>query len=291
MKRAGAFPSWGAGRAALLSAVLVCAGCVEVRTGAYAHAVDPAGKVTSSEVTRSGLRISGEAVDPLSSAYFGLIEITFENTSSRWLRVVSVSARFAGAQSNRLIQVPIAEDLQSWVRASLEHYEISTAGRGDYPEVADAWSTLQYAVAGSVCATPGGDLSVVPPASAAASGEPSAAANAPAAASRESVSSIPPPPPLIPLTLERANALAGSDALVSALPDTHLLHVPFSLPPGLFSRRFIVLDTSQAPQLPCLRELSLEVQLEDGSKERVWLRFRGDRLGAPTWQSKACEHG
>jgi hypothetical protein len=262
-----------------------------VRTGAYAHTVDTAGKVTSSEVTRSGLRISGEEVDQLSSTYFGLIEITFENTSSRWLRVVRVSARFADAQSNRQIQVPIADDLQSWLRATLEHYEISTGGRGGFPEVADAWSTLQYALAGGACATPSADMSVAPPASAALSGEAAAAASAPPAALGESAPSIPPPPPLIPLTLERANTLTGSDPLVCALPDTHLLHVPFSLPPGLFSRRFLVLDTSQAPQLACLRELLLEVQLEDGSKERVWLRFRGVQLGATAWQSSACEHG
>jgi hypothetical protein len=282
------FPRWASRYVAVVSTVLAFGGCIEVRTGAYAHPVDAAGKVSSSDATRSGLRISGEEVQQLSSAYFGLLEITFENTSSRWLRVMSVSARFTDAQSNQRIQVPVGEDLQSWLRATLEHYDISTGAQGGFSEVADAWLTLHYALGGGLCAAPSGGAPVAPAASAAPSG--AAPATAPAAPGSEPAPGVP-PPPLVPLTLDSANARAGSDDLVSALPDSHVMHVPFAVPPGLFTRRFLVLDTSQAPRLPCLRQLLLEIQLEDGSKERVWLRFRGDQVGPSDWQSGACKGG
>jgi hypothetical protein len=69
------------------------------------------------------------------------------------------------------------------------------------------------------------------------------------------------------------------------------MHVPFSVPPGLFARRFLVLDTSRAANLPCLRQLFLQVQFEDGSKERAWLPLRGGQDGQTDWQRSACESG
>lgn len=273
-------------------------GCVEARTGTYARPLDASGSVSSSDTTAGGLRISGAVVPELSSEYFGLLELTFENTSASWRRIVSVRASFAEPDVDQHVHVPIGEDLQSWLRGTLEQYDLRTGEhRG---ALGAAWATLQNAVSGNACIGPSSEVPPPPPpvpSEAAGGPAPARAAVAPsggagantvqsAVAGQRGDGST---SPLNPLTLETANALTGSEPLASALPDTHLMHVPLSIPPGLFTRRFLVIDTSQAQGLPCLHQLLLDIELDDGKRERAWLSFR--LPGSTPWQRKECEGG
>jgi hypothetical protein len=80
------------------------------------------------------------------------------------------------------------------------------------------------------------------------------------------------------------------------VPSTHLLALPFSVPPGLFTKRWLLLNTRGA-RTPCIRQVLLDYDVQRGglasgaaqvgSRERVLLKFRyaGDRS---SWQAPVC---
>jgi hypothetical protein len=72
-------------------------------------------------------------------------------------------------------------------------------------------------------------------------------------------------------------------------PEGHVLAVPFSIPPGLFARRWIVLSTPGASAgIGCVTTLVLEYDVEGDRQERVSLAFR--QLGNRSeWQRRECE--
>ncbi|HEU4579545.1 MAG TPA: hypothetical protein VFS67_14905 [Polyangiaceae bacterium] len=63
-----------------------------------------------------------------------------------------------------------------------------------------------------------------------------------------------------------------SDAAASALPPNYLLASPFTIAPGLFTRKWIVLY-SAAPDALLGQELVLSYELEDAKVERVLVKY------------------
>jgi len=72
-------------------------------------------------------------------------------------------------------------------------------------------------------------------------------------------------------------------------PDSHVMAVPFSIPPGLSSRRWIVLNTpAPSAELGCIMRLILGYETDRGQRERVALTFRS-APGRSEWQHRACK--
>ena len=63
------------------------AGCATIKSGEYALPLDAKGRVAAAPVTAAGLLISGKEVSDLSSPYFGLLEVTFENPTAEWVHI------------------------------------------------------------------------------------------------------------------------------------------------------------------------------------------------------------
>jgi hypothetical protein len=90
-------------------------------------------------------------------------------------------------------------------------------------------------------------------------------------------------------------ALAGTqiDADIqrvqSPYPSEHLLTAPFSIPPRLFTKRWIALNTKGTEGTACVRAMLVDYETDRGQRERVWLKFR--RPGTRSdWQREFC-HG
>jgi len=81
----------------------------------------------------------------------------------------------------------------------------------------------------------------------------------------------------------RAESTEGSPIFEGS----HLLAVPFDVPPGLFVKRWLVVNTPADPTLGCLTNLVLTYELADKSSHRVALSFRN--TNAPSeWQANVC---
>jgi hypothetical protein len=67
-------------------------------------------------------------------------------------------------------------------------------------------------------------------------------------------------------------------------PDGHLLAVPFSVPPGLFTKKWIVVEAP--PGLKCIISAVLEYETAEGHHERLLATLRDG--GPSEWQPRAC---
>jgi hypothetical protein len=69
-------------------------------------------------------------------------------------------------------------------------------------------------------------------------------------------------------------------------PQNHLLSMPLAVPPGLFAKRWILLDTSAVERgLGCISSCTLSYQSGEQKPERVLLRFSD---ATSEWQPSRC---
>lgn len=229
--------------------------CATISSGEYAHAMDTQGHLASSPRTPLGLKISGAEVGDLSSPYFGLVALTLENDSPDWVRIRKLSVSFGGADQDASVLIPWGADIASWEHAIEERNAVRSYNASS--------ALAAIAVAGALVAAVGHHK-----AAGAVGGL--VAAGAVAALTARAVS-------------EDVSAIES----VPLFPDTHLLSVPFAVPPGLFSKKWILLNTPSAGPAACVKAMLIEYETERGQKEQVWLPFRRPYSGSE-WQRHAC---
>lgn len=82
---------------------------------------------------------------------------------------------------------------------------------------------------------------------------------------------------------------AINDRAVSRyLPPSHLLSVPYFVPPGLNLGRWVILQTNNSKDIPYLESMKLIFNLSDGEAitKEVFFRENNRRVGGCVWQSK-----
>jgi hypothetical protein len=226
----------------------LCAACATVRSGPYATPVDPAGQPLKGNRTAAGLLISGAEDPAYSSPNFGFIVLTFQNDTDDWVRVERVHVQFGGGVKEAAIAIPAGEQLQSWAEAALQLRAIRNANA--------ALILGALSVAGSTVALAANDHST-------------RVAGAAISAAAE------------------AGLVAGEAvAATEAFPPAHLLSVPFIIPPHLFAKRWIVLQTPTSPGTPCVDAMLINYEMARAQREQVWVRFFGDSNSE--WQLHAC---
>lgn len=70
-----------------------------------------------------------------------------------------------------------------------------------------------------------------------------------------------------------------------AYPAQHLLTTPFAVPPGLFTKRWILLSTPDNPPGGCIDSMILTYETSDHQTGRVRLPFK---VTTSDWQTRAC---
>jgi hypothetical protein len=187
-----------------------------------------------------------------------MLEVTFENLSSEWRRIERLQLDFgAQVQAGGGVSLLDPEQLTAWYQATLQRIDV----RGTY----EAAALSELYVLGTTAAAVG---AVAREAELAAGGKALAGSIGAIAGVREYRDQ-----------LEHAER-------VRTLPSTYLLSVPFSIPPGLFAKKWIVLGTHDR-RTPCVRALLLEYELQDRGSERVLLRFR-EQGDDSKWQRHSC---
>jgi hypothetical protein len=231
-----------------------CADCTQFPGQHAAIPVDAQGHLGASEATPSGLIVRGDELTRYSSRYFGALVVTFENRTADWVRVERVSLDFQSVPHNDGIFIPWGDDLASWASATEQRDAIREAN-------ADAALGV-LALGGMVAATAGG--------------------RGPAGrvGGVVALGSI--------VALAANHDEAGLSGALQAQPfgEGHLLTVPFSVPPGLFVRKWIVLNT-RGTGLPCLASVLISYDVVGRGTERVELSFRSGSTRSE-WQADVC---
>jgi hypothetical protein len=230
--------------------------CASVQGRNVAVPVDAAGNVARAPLTASGLIVSGEELASYSSRHFGLIEVTFENFTDEWLHVDRIALDFGGAERNEGVFLPEGADLIAWHAA--------TVNRNDIRGTNAATALGALLALGTIVALAGR-----------ASGRREAAAAG----------------GIVALGAATTVVIGENDARIDRaeraprLPETHLLAVPFAIPPGLFAKRWVLLNT-RSSATPCIASMLIDYHVEPGN-ERVRLPLRrGAALSE--WQPEAC---
>jgi len=231
--------------------------CASIGSEYAATPVDAEGRLMAGRRMPSGLAISGEELRTYASAYFGMVELTFENGTAEWIHIDRVSLDFGSAASNEAVVLPDGPDLDAWYEATLQRNDIRDTN------AATALGAL-FAV-GQAVAVVG-----------ALSGEREVAAAGGALALGSATAA------LIDGQDRRVQDAEG----VRVMPQSHLLNVPFAVPPGLFAKKWVLLQTRSRPA-PCINTMLIDYETRERGRERALLTFR-TAFESSEWQRRTC---
>lgn len=238
---------------ALLLVASLLAGCATIHSGDYGVPLDASNQAQKS-APASDLQISaGEDAD-MSSPYFGLVEVTFENKSAAWKQIDRITLDFGSPEKNSSIQIPYGEDIDLWESAVTVRNAVQRANTQSALAIIAA-----VGAAGQVAGHGRGGL-------AAAGGVLTVGALGALYASHEAGA-------------EQAPAAASFSG-------AHLLSMPIRIPPGLFTKRWILFYTAARPLGGCISSMILQYDTDQHVQGRVLLRFK--TFGS-NWQPESCE--
>lgn len=234
------------GRGTATLAALAClAGCGTVSDATYGVPVDAANRPQPVAAPPPLLVSAGEAAT-YSTAYMGLVEVTFENRTSAWKQVDHVAVDFGSPAKNQSVTIAAADDVDVWERAITMRTALQPIGATTAIEALGIHPVDKL----------GFWIGAYHPAAEAAG-----AAGAP------------------------ADAQAGAVPPKPSYPDQYLLTTPFRIPPGLFTKRWILLSTSDNPPGGCVSSMILSYETSDHATGRVLLPFK---VFGSDWQGPGC---
>lgn len=243
----------------ILHALLALAltGCATVAGGPHGEYLDATGKPSDQAAQAAKLKVSAREMTSMSSRYFAELEFTFENPTAEWVRVEKIGLDFGSEKTNQAISLPWGSQLESWAEATHQRNVIREINDRIALELIGAGVMLSAAATshrpGAVAVTVGGMMALT------------------AAAATAS---------------ENASAPDGRPTFNGR----HLLALPLDVPPGLFLKRYLIVNTPQAPELPCLTVVTMTYDLSDKSTHRVAVRFRIPYNNSSEWQANVCPH-
>jgi len=241
---------------AIIGFTLATVACATTEGAYRAQPIDKAGNVITAEGTQSDIRVSAEEVTALSSPNLGVIVVTFANQTEDFVRIAGVSLNF-GAPLNEQVSIPIGDDISSWGDAIAIRSKIRNNRQV-------AWGALMVG---------GGLLSGIGHLQ---HDRVEAASGQLAASTALGISEI-----------QVALAADESARIASLVPSDHLLGGPFSVPPMLFAKKWILLK-SDARVKTCLDRMYLAFQAGDKPAQWLMVQFRDRAATWSEWQHPQC---
>jgi hypothetical protein len=231
--------------------------CATVQDRYVATPLDERGAPAVRHEAVSSLVISGEELTSYGSEYFGMLQLTFENPTDDWVRIEKLTLDFGDDARNRIVSLPHGPEINAWLGATLQRNVIRDTN--------EALALGALLAIGTTVASIG-----------AASGQ-SAVASAGGAVALGTAAGL-----TVDAVLDQVQVAED----VKPYPDSHLLALPLAIPPGLFSKRWVLVNTRKGG--PCIRSIRLDYEVEGKGLERVLLHFR--RPGARSeWQRSSCQ--
>lgn len=204
--------------------------------------------------TESGLVISGQLKRILSSRYFALIDFTFENKTQEWIRITDIEVDFGSEEANENISFTYGKDLSVWFKSTQKRNKIRNYNQqmalgaitGFGAGLAAGSSNSSVQNLGLMTATAGATV----------------------------------------LSVKEFNRLKTKIEDSEIFPKNHLFAKDFIIPPGLFDKKWLVLNSKNHEQIGFLTNLYLEYKIKGEKKGKVKLQFRSpDSNLDPEWQN------
>jgi hypothetical protein len=237
-----------------VAGIALVGGCATVQSGSVGVSLDGSNRPIA--VGRSPeIQVSAGEKGDLSSPYFGLVEVTFENNSPAWKQIDHIQLDFGSPDKNQSVQIPWGEDIDLWEDAVLARNEVRAINTQEVLAAIAAVGALGLATShrhGGPGAHVGGVITVGA---------------------------------LSALFASRAYDADAAPAAPPAFSASHLLSMPVRIPPGLFTKRWILFYTAGRPLGGCVDRMILSYDGADGTKGRVLLPFKT----LSEWQRDSCE--
>ena len=230
--------------------LLLINSCASFDSDNRALKIDKSGNVISND--NPEFVISGELDDDTPAEYFGLINFTFNNNSDKWVRIENIRVYFDTEEANENVVVTAADDIIAWQEAM------------DYKIAVDNFnSVVQHAVIAGL----GQGLSESESEGVSALGD---------FITLAAIGS---------LTIKSIDQYKGEIEYANIFPESHLLAKKFSVPPGLFAKKWILLNTSDST--PYISSINLELTFNNGEVVSYKLKLRDPiPQNGEVWQSK-----
>lgn len=225
-----------------ISISLLFYSCASIHLHNFGNQVDEMGNIINKKSTSSGLIVSGEELTEFSSPNFGFLVFTIENKSSKWINLKNLKVDFGNELRNQNIKFTSGKDLITWNEAITTQRRIS-----DYNKRVFLSSLVGF-----------GELLII-------------------GSEDEDV--------------QRAGALIGFGALTSLsvdefnkqktylklsniFPEGNLFNEEIYVPPGLFVKKWLLVNTNNHQDIGFIDTIFLEYETENGTAERIQLKFR-----------------
>lgn len=209
---------------------------------------------TQGTVKHKRLKISAELNDRLSSEYFGMLEFSFENQTSEWIRISSVSVDINNKMLSKASRFTSGAELAVWAKAIKKRNQID-----DYNK-AVAYSAI-IGISSVTAASSSSNKTKGVATGVAATG-------------------------LTSLTIEQFSNQKNKAENSNIYPSGHLLSDKLLVPPRLFSDYWLLINTPDHETNNLLRKISITVNYEDGKSEKFYLNLfpSYSDLGWHPWQ-------
>lgn len=220
-------------------------GCAGVHQGIMLTSAD--------KTVISPIAISVSLNDKLSSEYFGFFDFTLENKSDKWIVVKNVSITFPDSLLNKNINVVAGQDLTIWHEGYLAQKAINEYNKG--------LAIGAFSVAAGVASMSVKDQTAKVALAAAGTA------------------------PLVALPVAELAALRDSVDKAAFFPANHLFAGDIRIPPSMFTRKFLLLNSTNHKHIPYAQSFVLTWQTDTGEKFNMTAHFRDlSDIGTPRWQ-------
>ena len=195
---------------------------------------------------KKGLVISCELDTDKSSNYFGAFNFVFENKSDKWMVLKDIRISFLSEVQNRNVGIPVGVQYSAWVQGR-QNLE-------DYNNKKAAFLTAL--VGGLAAATSNDDLT-----------------------QKSGVA-------LTVVTLAAMANATNYNEIVAGLPPYHLLRGDIVIPPGMFMKRWVLLNSTNHKESGYIHTMALQFKDQSGTPQKLYMKFRDStekKIGV--WQS------
>ncbi|MEM7183197.1 MAG: hypothetical protein AAF518_19960 [Spirochaetota bacterium] len=205
--------------------LIVFSNCATIHSQHFAIPVNGKGDAIQSKSSDFGLVVSSHEITELSSTYFGVIEFTLENKSQAWIKLEKVSIDFLDTRINKNVKILSGKELLAWNHAIQRKIKI------------DAYNEFTLLASLKLLAD-----------------------TIELASEDERVKSW---SRFSSLGLESSmnvESFKQSQEKNLFLPKDHLLNSQLVIPPGLFEKKYLVLNTKNHSEIQYLDHLFLKYQ-------------------------------
>ena len=197
------------------------------------------------------LKISTALINKLCSEYFGMVNLTFENKTDKWIRIKGVKVYFKDELIEQNVKITSGADILHWKKPMMSKLEIDDFNR--------KLLMGSLAVLGAGISSFSSDKYMEMAGGAVLLGS------------------------LTSLSVNEYNKHIDTLENSRIFPENHLLYEDFVIPPGLFTKKWLLLNTQSHEEIPYIKNVFLEIEEDNGTIRNYKIKLR-NRSDKPVWQ-------